>query len=68
MSDVEFNPGENNYSYGYGGMRPVATGGVLVRLTMKLTGIQDEAKVNQILLGVALLFFLASAVVLITYL
>ncbi len=68
MSDVEFNPGENNFNYGYGGLRPTPSGGLLTRLTVKLTGIEDEAKVNQILLGVALLFFLASAVILVTYL
>lgn len=67
MSDVQFNPGEMDY--GGGGMgRPTQQGGFLVRLTMKLTGIQDETQVNKILLGVAILFFVASAIIFFVYL
>ena len=68
MSEVEFNPGQNDYSAGYGGLRPAAQGGLLTKLTMKLTGIEDETQVNKILLGVAVLFFLASGMVLWIYL
>ena len=68
MEGVEFNPGQGDYNYGSGGFRPTTQGGVLVRLTMKLTGIDDEAKVNKILLGVAVCFFVASGIVLLVYL
>lgn len=68
MSDVEFNPGQTDYSSSFSGGRPTMPGGTLTKLTMRLTGIEDEAQVNKILLGVAGLFFIASALILIFYL
>lgn len=64
MSDVVFNPGENN-NFGFRGERGGSGSvGVITKLVMKLTGIEDEKQANQALVVLAVLCFVASGIIL----
>ena len=66
MADnVEFNPGDPNYS-GSVGYRPQPVGGI-TKFFMKITGAQNQEQVNKIMLGVAVLFFVLAIVVFVLY-
>jgi hypothetical protein len=60
-----FNPDDNS-SFGMG-ERPQAAGGI-TQFFMKITGSDDPSQVNKIMLVVAVLFFVVSAVILVIYL
>ncbi len=64
MSEIIFNPDEadlsrDNYR---------STRGGLLGLFMRLTGIEDELAANKIMLAIAIIFFVASVIILWTYL
>ena len=60
MSDVQFNPGEPQFTGGdYRGAKQSA----LVGLAMKIMGTDDEAKANLFLLVVAVVCLVAAAVI-----
>ena len=65
MSDIEFNPDQNN-DFGFRGMRGQQSygSGFITRLVMKLTGIREEKQANQALIVLTVLCFLASAIIL----
>lgn len=66
MSDqVIFNPEQGNDLSFRGGERGFgsATSGFITKLAMKLSGIQDEKKVNQALIAMAVICFLISGYV-----
>lgn len=64
MSDVIFNPDQGNGFDFRGGGRGGPAVGAITKAAMKLTGIQDERKINQALVVVAVICFVISAYVL----
>jgi len=65
MADnIVFNPGDSNYSGG--SYRPNAIGGI-TKLFMKIFGSSTQEAANKVMLVVAVLFFIASAVVLVLF-
>jgi hypothetical protein len=65
MADVIFNPDQNNgFDFRGGRDDTGSTAGFITKLAMKLTGIQDEKQINQALIGLAVLCFIGSAIVL----
>jgi hypothetical protein len=64
MPDVIFNPDQNN-DFGFRGERGgSASSGFITKVAMKLTGIQDEQKINQALVAVTVICFAISGYVL----
>lgn len=65
MSDdnIIFNPDQNN-GFDFRGGRDDSTRGVVTKVVMKLTGLQDERQINQALIALAVLCFIASGVIL----
>lgn len=60
MENIEFNPGDQKYKSEADFARPRES--AMVKLVMKLSGgaIRDEKQANYVLMGIAVLFFIAT--------
>lgn len=66
MSDVIFNPDQMG-SFNRLGERGGPESGLITKIVMKLTGIEDEAQANKALLVIAVTCFVLSAAILWKY-